>query len=40
MTAEEVVLAADGRCDQENQVSHLETRVHALTTPVDDLASN
>lgn len=40
MTAEEVVLAANGRCDQENLISQLKTGVHALTAPVDDLVSN
>lgn len=40
MTAEQVVLAANGRCDQENLISQLKTGVHALTTPVDDLVSN
>jgi hypothetical protein len=40
LTAEEVVLEANGRCNQENLVSQLKTGVHALTTPVDDLVSN
>jgi hypothetical protein len=40
MTAEEVVLGANGRCNQENLVSQLKTGVHALTTPVDNLVSN
>ena len=40
MTAEEVVFAANDRCDQENLIAQLKTGVHALTTPVDDLVSN
>jgi Transposase DDE domain group 1 len=40
LTAEEVVLAANGRCNQENLISQLKTGVHALTTPVDDLVGN
>jgi len=40
MSADQVVIAANGRCDQENLVSQLKTGVHALTTPVDDLESN
>ncbi len=40
MTAEEVVLSANGRCNQENLLSQLKTGVHALTTPVDNLVSN
>lgn len=40
MTAEEVVLTANGRCNQENLLSQLKTGVHALTTPVDGLVSN
>ncbi len=40
MTAEEVVLEANGRCNQENLISQLKTGVHALTTPVDSLVSN
>jgi len=40
LTAEEIVLQANGRCNQENLVSQLKTGVHALTTPVDDLVSN
>jgi Transposase DDE domain group 1 len=40
MPADQVVLTADGRCDQEDLVSQLKTGVHALTAPVDDLVSN
>jgi hypothetical protein len=40
MTAEEVVLSANGRCDQENLVAQLKGDVHALATPVDNLVSN
>jgi hypothetical protein len=40
MTAEEVVLAANGRCNQENLIAQLKGGVHALTAPVDDLMSN
>jgi hypothetical protein len=40
MTAEEVVLAANRRCNQDNLISQLKTGVHALTAPVDDLVSN
>jgi hypothetical protein len=40
MTTEDVVLAANGRCDQENLISQLKTGVHALTTPEDNLISN
>jgi hypothetical protein len=40
LTAEEVVMEANGQCNQENLVSQLKTGVHALTTPVDDLVSN
>ena len=40
MTAAEVVLAANGRCNQENLIAQLKGGVHALTTPVDDLMSN
>ena len=40
LTAEEVVIEANGRCNQENLVSQLKTGVYALTTPVDDLISN
>jgi hypothetical protein len=40
MTAEEVVLVANGRCNQENLIAQLKGGVHALTTPVGDLISN
>jgi hypothetical protein len=40
MSAEEVVLSAGGRCDQENLIAQLKGGVYALTTPVDDLNSN
>ncbi len=40
MTAEEVVLTANGRCNQENLIAQLKGGVHALTTPVDNLISN
>ena len=40
MTAEEVVLVANGRCHQENLIAQLKGGVHALTTPLDDLMSN
>ena len=40
MTADQVVLTANGRCDQENLIAQLKGGVHALTTPVDDLVSN
>jgi len=40
MSAAEVVLTANRRCNQENLISQLKTGVHALTTPVDDLMSN
>ena len=40
MTAQEVVLTANARCNQENLISQLKTGVHALTTPVDNLMSN
>jgi hypothetical protein len=40
MTAEEVVLSANDRCDQENLIAQLKSGVRALTTPVDDLVSN
>jgi hypothetical protein len=38
--ADEVVLKANGRCDQENVIAQLKGGVHALTTPVNDLVSN
>jgi hypothetical protein len=40
MSADEVVLSAGGRCDQENLIAQLKGGVYALTTPVDDLMSN
>ena len=40
MTAEEVVLSANDRCDQENLIAQLKGGVRALTAPVDDLVSN
>jgi hypothetical protein len=40
MPADQVVLLANGRCDQEDLVSQLKTGVYALTAPVDDLVSN
>ena len=40
MAADQVVLTADGRCDQENLIAQLKGGVHALTAPVDDLISN
>jgi Transposase DDE domain group 1 len=40
MTAEEVVVMANQRCNQENLISQLKTGVYALTTPVDNLVSN
>ena len=40
MTDAEVVLSANGRCNQENLIAQLKGGVHALTTPVDDLMSN
>ena len=40
LTADEVVLTAGQRCNQENLVSQLKNGVHALTTPVDNLVSN
>jgi hypothetical protein len=40
MSAAEVVLAANGRCNQENLIAQLKGGVHVLTTPVDDLMSN
>jgi Transposase DDE domain group 1 len=39
-TAEEIVFAANDRCDQENLIAQLKGGVHALTTPVSDLVSN
>ena len=40
MTAEEVVLTANARCNQENLIAQLKGGVHALSTPVEDLVSN
>ena len=40
MTAQEVVLEANGRCNQENLLAQLKGGVHALATPVDNLLSN
>jgi hypothetical protein len=40
MPADQVVLTANGRCNQENLIAQLKGGVHALTTPVDDLMSN
>jgi hypothetical protein len=40
MPADQVVLTAGGRCDQENLIAQLKGGVHALTTPVDNLVSN
>jgi hypothetical protein len=40
MTAQEVVLSANKRCNQENLIAQLKSGVHALTTPVDNLNSN
>ena len=40
MTADQVVLTAGGRCNQENLIAQLKSGVHALTTPVDNLVSN
>jgi hypothetical protein len=39
-TAEEIVFAANDRCDQENLIAQLKGGVHALKTPVNDLVSN
>ena len=40
MSADQVVLTAGGRCDQENLMAQLKGGVHALTAPVGDLVSN
>jgi hypothetical protein len=40
MATDQVVLTANGRCDQENLVAQLKGGVHALTAPVDNLVSN
>lgn len=36
----ELVLLANGRCDQENLNAHLKNGVHAMKMPVNDLVSN
>jgi hypothetical protein len=38
--ADELVLEANGRCDQENVIAQLKGGVRALTAPVKDLVSN
>jgi hypothetical protein len=38
--ADELVLEANGRCDQENVIAQLKGGVHALRAPVGDLVSN
>jgi len=38
--ANEIVFAANGRCDQENVLAQLHGGVRALTAPVDNLVSN
>jgi hypothetical protein len=38
--AEEIVLLANGRCDQENLIQQLKSGVRSLTAPVDNLISN
>jgi len=40
LSAEELVVLAHGRCDQENLIAQLKGGVHALEAPVDDLVSN
>src|SRR5260370_30757617 len=40
MPADQAVLTANGRCNQENLIAQLQAGVDALTTPVDDLMSN
>ncbi len=40
MTAEQVVLSANGRCNQENLIAQLKSGVGALSAPVDSLESN
>ena len=40
MPADQVVVKANGRCNQENLIAQLKGGVHALTAPVDDLMSN
>ena len=39
-TAAEIVLLANGRCDQENLIQQLKNGVRAVTAPVDNLVSN
>ena len=39
-SAEEVVFAANGRCNQENLIAQLQGGVRALQAPLDNLASN
>jgi hypothetical protein len=38
--AEQLVLQANGRCDQENLIEQLKNGVHAMKLPVDNLHSN
>jgi hypothetical protein len=38
--ADELVLKANGRCDQENLIEQLKNGVHAMRLPVNDLVSN
>jgi hypothetical protein len=38
--ADQLVLQANDRCDQENRIAQLKGGVHALRTPVDNLVSN
>jgi hypothetical protein len=40
LSAEELVLRANQRCNQENLIAQLKGGVHALTAPVDNLMSN
>jgi hypothetical protein len=37
---EEVVFAANGRCNQENTIQQLKSDIRSLTAPVDNLVSN
>jgi hypothetical protein len=39
-SAQELVLAANQRCNQENLIAQLKGGVHALTAPLDNLMSN
>ena len=39
-SAAEIVLEANNRCNQENLFAHLKSDMHALSAPVDTLASN